>query len=112
MSGDQRPHVDAADGDLVQGRERVRPSARRGSAPAPSPDTTVAVEVRQLVERGDMEAARERFGELVALHQRRASGIAYQYLRDAPEADEAVEEICVKVSYIITSYREAWPFEV
>jgi RNA polymerase sigma-70 factor (ECF subfamily) len=59
-----------------------------------------------------MEAARERFGDLVALHQRRASRIAYQYLRDASEADEAVQDAFVKVFSHIGDYREAWPFEV
>ena len=59
-----------------------------------------------------MDAARERFGELVALHQRRASRIAYQYLRETAEADEAVQDAFVKVFSRITSYREAWPFEV
>jgi RNA polymerase sigma-70 factor (ECF subfamily) len=59
-----------------------------------------------------MDAARERFGALVAAHQRRASRIAYQYLRDAAEADEAVQDAFVKVFSHITSYREAWPFEV
>ena len=46
------------------------------------------------------------------IHQRRASRIAYQYLRDAAEADEAVQDAFVKVFTHITSYREAWPFEV
>jgi RNA polymerase sigma-70 factor, ECF subfamily len=59
-----------------------------------------------------MDQARERFGELVALHQRRASRIAYQYLRDPNEADEAVQDAFVKVFTHLTSYREAWPFEV
>ena len=59
-----------------------------------------------------MDEARERFGELVALHQRRASRIAYQYLRDASEADEAVQDAFVKVFAHINTYREAWPFEV
>ena len=59
-----------------------------------------------------MDEARERFGELVAIHQRRASRIAYQYLRDAADADEAVQDAFVKVFSHITSYREAWPFEV
>ena len=59
-----------------------------------------------------MDEARERFGELVALHQRRASRIAFQYLRDVSEADEAVQDAFVKVFSHIESYREAWPFEV
>ncbi len=59
-----------------------------------------------------MDQARERFSALVALHQRRASRIAFQYLRDGSEADEAVQDAFVKVFSHITSYREAWPFEV
>ena len=59
-----------------------------------------------------MDEARDRFGELVTMHQRRASRIAYQYLRDAAEADEAVQDAFVKVFSHISSYREAWPFEV
>jgi len=85
----------------------------RRSAPAHvSEDTRIAVEIRTLVEHGNMDDARQRFGELVALHQRRASRIAYQYLRDAAEADEAVQDAFVKVFSHITSYRETWPFEV
>lgn len=72
----------------------------------------MAVEIRGLVEHGDMDQARDRFSDLVAFHQRRASRIAYQYLRDAFEADEAVQDAFVKVFGHITSYRETWPFEV
>src|SRR5437870_550451 len=77
-----------------------------------SDDSQLAIEIRELVEHGDMDAARERFGALVAFHQRRASRIAYQYLRDAADADEAVQDAFVKVFTHITSYKEAWPFEV
>jgi RNA polymerase sigma-70 factor (ECF subfamily) len=77
-----------------------------------SEDSLLAVEIRGLVERGEMETARERFGALVGAHQRRALRIAYQYLRDAAEADEAVQDAFVKVFSHMTSYREAWPFEV
>ena len=42
----------------------------------------------------------------------RASRIAFQYLRDTAEADEAVQDAFVKVFTHIGSYREAWPFEV
>jgi len=85
---------------------------RKPPAAQPSEDSRLAVEIRELVERGDMDEARERFGELVALHQRRASRIAYQYLRDTADADEAVQDAFVKVFSHIASYREAWPFEV
>jgi RNA polymerase sigma-70 factor (ECF subfamily) len=85
--------------------------ARRAAAPL-SADSALAVEIRDLVERGEMDEARDRFGELVAMHQRRASRIAYQYLRDASDADEAVQDAFLKVFSHISAYREAWPFEV
>jgi len=75
-------------------------------------DTRLAIEIRRLVETGHLIEARERFAGLVEVHQRRASRIAYQYLRDASEADEAVQDAFVKVFGHIGSYREAWPFEV
>ncbi len=88
------------------------PSGSRRAAPPVSNDTKLAIEIRQLVERGDLDEARELFAGLVEAHQRRALRIAYQYLRDASEADEAVQDAFVKVFTHIGSYREAWPFEV
>ena len=87
----------------------------RGRRPVAAPlseDSRLAVEIRGLVERGAMDEARERFAGLVAAHQRRALRIAYQYLREAADADEAVQDAFVKVFTHITSYREAWPFEI
>src|SRR6478752_1047522 len=110
MSGDLRPvadrTIDAAGGPEPSGRGRA------AAVPPLSDDTRLAVVIRGLVERGEMDQARERFTDLVTQHQRRASRIAYQYLRDAAEADEAVQDAFVKVFSHITSYREAWPFEV
>lgn len=77
-----------------------------------SDDSKLAVEIRGLVERGELDEARQRFEGLVVTHQRRALRIAFQYLRDAAEADEAVQDAFVKVFSHIGSYREAWPFEV
>ena len=85
---------------------------RRPVAPPVSDDTRIAVEIRDLVVHGNLEGARGRFAELVAIHQRRAMRIAYQYLHDAADADEAVQDAFVKVFGHIDSYREAWPFEV
>jgi RNA polymerase sigma-70 factor, ECF subfamily len=61
---------------------------------------------------GDRDGARDRFAALVATQQRRAVRLAYQYLRDAHDADEAVQDAFVKVFTHITSYREDLPFEV
>lgn len=81
-------------------------------APALDDDSRVAVEIRELLQTDRSDVARERFGELVAAHQRRALRIAYQYLRDAADADEAVQDAFVKAFSHIGTYREAWPFEV
>jgi RNA polymerase sigma-70 factor (ECF subfamily) len=89
------------------------PLARRPVTPAPlSKDTRLAIEIRELVEQGNLEQARSLFAGLVETHQRRALRIAYQYLRDPSEADEAVQDAFVKVFGHIDSYRETWPFEV
>ena len=98
--------ADASQGAAAEARTRKSP------ADASAPDTQLAIEVRTLVANGDLEAARERFAGLVSAHQRRAVRIAYQYLRDAAEADEAVQDAFVKAFGHISSYREAWPFEV
>ena len=72
----------------------------------------LAAEIKALVEAGDRDAARERFGALVALLQRRAVRIAFQYLRDAADADEAVQDAFVKVFLHIEQYRSELPFDV
>jgi RNA polymerase sigma-70 factor (ECF subfamily) len=85
-------------------------------SPAPatalSKDSERAGAIKALVLAGDRELARERFADLVASQQRRAVRIAYHYLRDAHDADEAVQDAFVKVFTHITSYREELPFEV
>ena len=109
MSGDVRSARDRA----VDAVGVPEPALRtRGAVSPVSDDTRLAVVIRGLVENSAMDEARERFSELVTLHQRRASRIAYQYLRDAAEADEAVQDAFVKVFSHIATYREAWPFEV
>src|SRR5712671_5413750 len=114
MSVDHRPSpIASAEPDAGAGQPSAGAPRRRAPAAAPiADDSRLAIEIRGLVERGEMDAARERFGDLVALHQRRASRIAYQYLRDVSEADEAVQDAFVKVFSHIVSYRETWPFEV
>jgi RNA polymerase sigma-70 factor (ECF subfamily) len=89
-----------------------RGNAARLQPAAPSRDSALAARIKALVQAGDRERAREQFAELVALHQRRAVRIAYSYLRDAHDADEAVQDAFVKVFVHIASYREEYPFEV
>jgi RNA polymerase sigma-70 factor (ECF subfamily) len=113
MSSDPRTALDAALAETA-GNSTVAapPHGRRAVVSSVSEDTRLAIEVRRLVDAGDLAEARELSAGLVEAHQRRASRIAYQYLRDAWEADEAVQDAFVKVFAHISSYREAWPFEV
>ena len=86
---------------------------RRQAVPATplSKDSELAAEIKALILAGDREAARETFGDLVTHQQRRAVRIAYHYLRDAHDADEAVQDAFFKVFTHLTTYREDLPFE-
>jgi len=77
-----------------------------------SPASVLAAEIKALVQRGDRDAARERFGPLVALLQRRALRVAFQYLRSTADADEAVQDAFIKVFLHIEQYRNELSFEV
>jgi RNA polymerase sigma-70 factor (ECF subfamily) len=56
--------------------------------------------------------ARERYAELVGRHQRRATRIAFHYMRNAADADEAVQDAFVKAYQHLGTFREELPFEV
>jgi RNA polymerase sigma-70 factor (ECF subfamily) len=77
-----------------------------------SPASALAAEIKAMVAAGERDAARERFGALVSLLQRRGLRIAYHYLRDAADADEAVQDAFVKVFLHIEQYREDLSFDV
>jgi RNA polymerase sigma-70 factor (ECF subfamily) len=87
-----------------------RTLARTADASA-TPASVLAAEIKALVLAGEREAARDRFGSLVALMQRRALRIAYHYLRDSADADEAVQDAFVKVFLHIEQYREDLSFD-
>jgi RNA polymerase sigma-70 factor (ECF subfamily) len=94
---------------------RRAPSTAAGATAPLAPlsrDSHLAAEIKGLVAGGERDAARERYGDLVARQQRRAVRIAYHYLRDAHDADEAVQDAFIKVFTHITSYRQDLPFEV
>ena len=100
MSG--KPHVDLA------AERQPRPT----DAAHPSPATVLAGEIKRLLDAGHRDEARDRFGALIALLQRRAVRIAFQYLRDAADADEAVQDAFVKVFLHMDQYRSDLPFDV
>jgi RNA polymerase sigma-70 factor, ECF subfamily len=72
-------------------------------------DWALAREVKRLAA-GDPVAARERFGELVALHQPRAVRIAVAWLRNPADADEAVQDAFIRAFTSLDRYREDRPF--
>jgi RNA polymerase sigma-70 factor (ECF subfamily) len=88
-----------------------RPPGRTSDAIV-TPASALAAEIKALVLAGEREVARDRFGSLVALLQRRGLRIAYHYLRDAADADEAVQDAFVKVFLHIEQYREELSFDV
>jgi RNA polymerase sigma-70 factor, ECF subfamily len=93
-----------------QGAARVSPSP---AVPAQkSPESPVAAEIQRALEAGDHATARDLYAGIVARQQRRASRIAYHYLRDAAEADDAVQEAFVKAYLHIASYKQDLSFEV
>jgi RNA polymerase sigma-70 factor (ECF subfamily) len=75
-------------------------------------DSAAASAVKAMQAEGRHAEARERYTELVSRHQRRASRIAYHYLRDAAESDEAVQDAFVKAFSHLSTFREELPFEV
>ena len=75
-------------------------------------DGAAASAVKAAQAEGRHADARERYAELVSRHQRRASRIAFHYLRDAADADEAVQDAFVKAYSHLHSFREELPFEV
>jgi RNA polymerase sigma-70 factor (ECF subfamily) len=74
--------------------------------------TDRALLVQALVANGELTAARAAFDVLVAAHQRRACRIAFLYLRDGADADEAVQDAFVKAFTRLETYRAEHPFEV
>ena len=86
--------------------------AQAAGVPGREADSAAASAVKALQADGRHAEARDRFAELVARHQRRAGRIAFHYLRDAAEADEAVQDAFIKAYSHLASFREELPFEV
>jgi RNA polymerase sigma-70 factor (ECF subfamily) len=86
--------------------------AQPAALPAREADGAAASAVKALQADGRHAEARERYAELVSRHQRRAGRIAFHYVRDAAEADEAVQDAFVKAYSHLSTFREELPFEV
>ena len=82
-------------------------------APRPAEaESTIAAQVQDLLADGNDHAARDLFAQIVSRQQRRASRIAWHYLRDVAEADEAVQDAFVKAYTHIKSFQRNLSFEV
>jgi RNA polymerase sigma-70 factor (ECF subfamily) len=86
--------------------------AHPAGVPAREADSAAASAVKAMQAEGRHAEARERYAELVGRHQRRAARIAFHYVRDAAEADEAVQDAFVKAYSHLSTFREELPFEV
>jgi RNA polymerase sigma-70 factor (ECF subfamily) len=75
-------------------------------------ESSLAGQVQDLIAAGSDHAARDLFAQIVTRQQRRASRIAWHYLRDAAEADEAVQDAFVKAYTHIASFQRHLSFEV
>jgi RNA polymerase sigma-70 factor (ECF subfamily) len=89
---------------------RTPPTVER-AVPAGADASAIAAEVKRLMAAGDRDAAAERFGDLVSGWQRRALRLAYHYLGNAADADDAVQDAFVKLYGHMTSYRADLPFD-
>ena len=96
---------------MLNGRSPGSVSAA-GPSPEPEVETTLAGQVQDLVAAGDHPGARELFGHIVTRQQRRACRIAWHYLRDDAEADEAVQDAFVRAFTHIASFQRHLSFEV
>lgn len=75
-------------------------------------DSHLAAEVKVLLARGDRTGACQCFEKIVARHQRRATRIAYHYLRDPSDVDEAVQDAFLKAFLHLPSFRDDLLFEI
>ena len=88
------------------------PLATQAAARPAEGETALAAQVQDLLADGNDPDARDVFAQIVLRQQRRASRIAWHYLRDVAEADEAVQDAFVKAYTHIKSFQRHLSFEV
>ena len=75
-------------------------------------ESSLAGQVQDLLAAGNDHGARDVFAQIVSRQQRRATRIAWHYLRDVADADEAVQDAFVKAYTHIKSFQRNLSFEV
>ena len=83
-----------------------------GSARPADIESALAGQIQDVLAAGHDQAARDLFAQIVTRQQRRASRIAWHYLRDVADADEAVQDAFVKAYTHIASFQRHLSFEV
>jgi RNA polymerase sigma-70 factor (ECF subfamily) len=86
--------------------------ATQASARPAEIESALAAQIQDHIAAGNDHAARDLFAQIVTRQQRRASRIAWHYLRDVAEADEAVQDAFVKAYTHIASFQKNLSFEV
>jgi RNA polymerase sigma-70 factor (ECF subfamily) len=87
-------------------------SALQEGSRSPEIESVLAAQVQDAIAAGNDHSARDLFAQIVSRQQRRASRIAWHYLHDAAEADEAVQDAFVKAYTHIASFQSNLSFEV
>ena len=92
---------------------------KTSGVPSPTPlarevatETHLAIEVKRLLAAGHRKAAAELFSRIIDLQQHRAARIAYHYLRNPADVDEAVQDAFLKAFTHLSSFREDLFFEL
>lgn len=105
----------AASGSALPAPDGVSAETSVGAQEAVRPaeiESMLAGQIQDLLIAGNDHGARDLFAQIVTRQQRRASRIAWHYLRDVAEADEAVQDALVKAYTHIKSFQRNLSFEV
>ena len=90
----------------------VNTQSRTPLAEGTPTDSRLAAEVKVLLARGDRIGACQHFEEIIERNQRRATRIAFHYLRDPSDVDEAVQDAFLKAFLHLPSFRNDLLFEL
>ena len=104
--------VSALSPRLGPARQSGEASLAPGAARPLEVESGVAGRIQDLVLAGHQQAARDLFSQIVGRQQRLASRIAWHYLHDAADADEAVQDAFVKAYTHIASFQPHLSFKV
>ncbi len=75
-------------------------------------DSMLVSEIKDLLSSGNHKEARSRFEHVIDTHQARITRIAYYYLRDTAEVDEAVQDAFLKAFVHLPTFRDDLYFDL